>query len=202
MKKSLIFLIFLLGASIIFSGCSNQQKTSLNKDDASNNFERKRPDFGQPEEDPNLRGLVESISGNEISVLKIERPQFNSEELNSDENTKEKQEEKQTILNEGASGRMPGMGMGGGKFNKDGASPDADMQAQMMEKIKEMSSGKESVIIPIGIQMLKPDPEAKRGEMKMIEATLEDIETNSMLQIWLDENVSDRNVAKFVLISR
>ena len=72
----------------------------------------------------------------------------------------------------------------------------------MLERMKEMAASEETVLIPVGIQMLKPDSESESEKLTMVEASLADIKKDTMLQIWLDENISDREVAKFVLIIR
>ena len=87
--------------------------------------------------------------------------------------------------------------MARGGFGGSRPDMDEDMQAQMLERMKEMASGEEKVLIPVGIQMLKPE---EGSDPTMIEATLEDIKANTMLQIWLDKSVTDRNVARFVLV--
>ena len=73
-----------------------------------------------------------------------------------------------------------------------------EQRAEMLKRIKEMSSGEEKVLIPVGIRMLKPD--ASLEKPTMVEATLEDVKADSMLEIWLEESVTDRKVANFVLI--
>ncbi|MEA3450089.1 MAG: hypothetical protein U9Q85_03920 [Patescibacteria group bacterium] len=190
--KKIVFLTLIIGVLLI-SGCTQtqtqEQDNTVNKDD----FAMRRPDFGQPKRELDIRGLVKSIIGNEITVLKIERLQSNqkadSENINNDE-------EKKTPT--GTTGiRIPGMGRG---LKSGGITPDADVRAAMLERMKEMSTGEETILIPIGIQMLKPGDNAEK--MEMVEATFEDINENKMIQVWLNQNISDRKIAEFVLITR
>jgi hypothetical protein len=179
--------LILLGIALVFSltACGSKQ-TSV-----PNDFDRRIPDFGQPESDASLSGIVSEIIGNEVIVLKIERPDM-SEEVDVVRRKSPDEEEKTTGI---GMGMPPGMRGGSGRFNQ--ASDDTSL-AEMM---KEMSSGEEKVIIPVGIQMLKKEETGERGMPNMIAATLEDVKTNSMLMIWLDESITDRNVAKFVVIN-
>jgi len=149
-------------------------------------------DFGQPEAMPSLSGLVKSVLGNEVTILKIERPSFDKETTKDRE--KSNDSEKKTTLSLGVGTGMGKVrGMGG---VKPGGERDEDTMIAMM---KTMSTSEEKVIIPVGIRMLKNDSE-EAGKPEMVEATLEDIKQDTMLMIWLDESVSDRQVAKFVVV--
>ena len=189
MKKS-IFLVFLLIFSISFLAACSKSQEQNNRE--GNGF--RRPDFGQPERQADISGLVKSITGNEVTILKVERPQMQ----NSDQG-KEGDENKsaQLSLGTGSSGRMPGM-KGGGTRDRN---MDEDMQVQMLERMKEVSTGEETVMIPVGIQMLKMERNNKEKEPEAFEATLSDIKTDAMINVWLDENVAERNLASFVLIN-
>ncbi len=187
MKKSLIFLVFLLGVGIIFSGCAKKQVNNQ----AS---EFRRPDFGQPEGRADIMGLVKSVTGNEVTILKIDRPVEGKGKFNNTEN--KDVDGKKASLGTGASGgRMPGMGRGMIK------NADAEVQAQMIEKIKEMSSGEETVLIPVGIRMLMSDISSE-DKNSVLEASLSDVKIDKMIQIWLDENSTDRKLADFVMIMK
>lgn len=187
------FLLILFGFALIFS------LSACGKTDTATprGFDRRMPDFGQPESDANLSGLVRSIVGNEVTILKIERPQFNREK-GTEQGTETTSEDKQrTALSFGGAsgGTRPESGMMGRR-----QSGDSD-NSSMLEMLKEMSPGEEKVIIPVGIQMLKREETSERGTPNMIAATLEDIKQDSMLMIWLDDSINDRKVAKFVVIN-
>jgi hypothetical protein len=79
---------------------------------------------------------------------------------------------------------------------------DEDAQAQMLERIKAMAVEEETVLIPVGIQMLRPDISVDAEKNTVLEASLEDIEKDIMLQVWLNKDITDRKVAEFVLIMK
>jgi len=189
MKKTIIFLLFLSIFGLVLTGCAN-------KDGENNNTERKgnrMPDFGQPEGFADIKGLVTKVVGNEVTVLKIERPEGFGEK-NNNENTEDGDRKQTASLGGGMTGGGPERGDRMGGANRDDIDKDA-----MIKKMKEMGSVEETIVIPVGIQMLKPDIESG-DKPDMLEASLGDIEKDVMLNIWLDENVSDRSVAFFVLI--
>lgn len=217
MKKIFFLTILFVSSGLIFSGCAGKQKNaSLNAGTGAETDSGgyRRPDFGQPERPADIRGLVKSIVGNEVTILKIDRPQ-NGQGLSAEDsiiqNNNNNTEAKAFSLNTGAgtSGtRMPGGvpgagggnfrgGAGGGTFTRENGGIDS---SQIIERLKEMSAGEEKIIIPVGIQMLMPDANNLQGDP--LEATLADIKTDKMLQIWLDESVSERKVANFVMITR
>jgi len=190
-KKITIFLALFLFL-IILTACKSSNNLESSKE-TGNKFDQnfKRPDFGQPEEEVDIRGIISSITGNEIKILKIERSQFSREENKDNKSTKS--------LSMSSSASTPRMG-GGMRGNRQSMSQDD--RDQMIERIKKMATGEETVLIPVGIQMLKPDTDNSEEDQKtMVEASLEDIKKDIMVQIWLNKDITDRKVAKFVLIS-
>jgi len=196
--KKVIFLSFSIFLVFILSACGKQVQNNPNQ----GNFPKRPPlDFGQPETQPGLTGIVKSIVGNEVTILKIERPagqggpgegmpmNQSGEQAASGNSSQEK---KPSIAMNGG----PQMGGGPGMGMRRNASEEE--QKSMIEMFKEMSSGEEKVVIPVGIRMLKASDSGERREM--VAATLEDIKQDSMLTIWLDETVTDRKIAKFVVI--
>lgn len=203
MKRKVIFLLFLVSI-LTLSGCVGKDSTGTNSNSSNtnNNSSQKEIVFEQPEERADVMGIVDSISGNEVVVLKMEIQNPGQErgmmpegmELEEGINENEDENNKTLSLSGTATGgRMP---MGGGPGGGPRGEMDEDAQSEMLERIKSMSSGSETVIIPVGIQMLKMDTDSR----EMVEADLTDIENNQMLSIWLNKEISDRNIAEFVLI--
>lgn len=186
MKKTFLLLsLLILPMVVLLSGCGNKELSS-------NDFER--PDFGQPEVKADIMGVVESVSGNEVTILKIEMPEVNVDGDVQDEATTDESKGTAFTLSTSGDGMRRGGGMGMGER------PDGADGSDMVDKIKERATSKETVIVPVGIPMLKPDSDSKQGKMEMIEASLEDIKSNSIITVWLNDEVSDRQIADFVLI--
>ena len=173
----------------MLSGCgiSANDNQVLNPENvkAGNNM----PDFERPEEEPNMRGLVSNVIGNEVTILELNMP--NREEMSDDQpigNDSEENKQAPVAGFGGGAGMRPGMGGGAG----DRANMDEESRLALM---KSMSTGEAKVTIPVGIKMLTN----VNGEMT--EATLLDIKTNQTLMIWLNKDVEDRNIAEFVIIN-
>lgn len=198
--KAKLFFLLLLTPLFFLTACSGnkavQQVNSESGTESSAGREFRRPDFGQPDSPADVRGLINAVVGNEVTVLKIDRPQDRAAEGGDSGEKENDADEKKTTLGTGTTGRMPGMGRG----MRGGQAQDEDTQAQRLERMKEMASGEETFIIPVGIQMLKPVEGSTREKLEMLEATLEDIKENTMIQVWLDDSILDRKVAEFVLI--
>ena len=169
------------------------------------------PDFGQPDKQADISGLVKTITGNQVTIIKIDRPnrgQASSTPANGMNGPANNQNRNGNNLGRALSGEAGGGGrfMGGaGGQRPDGQN--ADNRTAMLEQIKKMSTGEVIVTIPVGIKMLKPDTAASGREPSMVEATLADIAADKMINIWTDESASnasttDKKVASFVLIIR
>lgn len=209
MYKKIIFLPLLLLLVLVLGACSTQ--TAMKTEDGKNTSQEaftsdvddiRRPDFGQPEREADVRGIVTSLVGNEATILEVQmgvgrnRASSTVEDAQSDSNETEKPSVSLTGTTGGAPG-MPGQsgGMGPGRY---GASQTD--RTDMIARLKEMSTGEAKIIIPVGIQMLKSSSNDS-GQREMIEASLEDISADKTLTVWLDQSVSDRKVAEFVLIN-
>ena len=74
-------------------------------------------------------------------------------------------------------------------------------ESDMLEMMKSRTSGEEKVMIPVGIRMLKSEigTESEKAPT-MLEASLEDIKQDKILNIWINKDVSDRQLAEFVFV--
>jgi len=175
MQKILVVSLMLV---LTLSGCAEQNKNKQTENSGAPT-NRRVVDFERPESKADTSGIVKTIIGNEITILKIEKP-----ERSGNENAENIDDGKKP-----ASGTRSGMGMGG-RMKTISSNED-----DRLEMLKKMSVGEEKVIIPVGIRMLK------REDDKMVEATLSDISSNKMLTIWLDKKITDRKIANFVVIN-
>lgn len=208
MKKRTVLLSFLAFLVIILSACSrsnnlpagNQVASSQksgNEDFRSNRLNR--PDFGQPDKPADVRGVVKSVVGNEATIIVMD-PEKSGRATSTEADLAGEREEAGKVAVGLASGPIPGGGpmMGGGPMGGQRDSSSVNRE-ELMAKIKEMSSGEEKVLIPVGIKMLKAS--TANGQREMVEATLQDISADKMISIWLDSKVTDKKVAEFVLIN-
>ena len=198
MTKRILALFLLLLAPLVLTACSSKTATSTKTsvDANSKNEMPRRPDFGQPEAKPDINGVVKSLTGNEVVVLKVEMGQ----NFKNASSTPESSQTKAASLNLGTVAGAPGAGGPGvGQRRQGGTTVTSEERAQMMARIKEMSTGEEVITIPVGIKMLKRSSET--GSREMVEATLSDITSDKMLMVWLNKDVTDKKVASFVLIN-
>ncbi len=180
MKKALSVALLLVFA---LSGCSEQNNDKQSESNQMTGRQRVL-DFERPEERANISGIVKTVVGNEVTILKIERPENAGERSGeSGDSNDDDSEPKQRL----------GGGFGGGMGSRmTSGTADADARIAMLKKL---STGEERIIIPVGVRMLK------KIDDEMAEATLEDIERDKMLMIWTNTDITDRNVASFVVIN-
>jgi len=230
--KKIIFVSLTMGAFlIILTGCSpktNLAGSSESKTKAAagtpRNDNLRRPDFGQPDRQADVRGVIKTIIGNEVSILKIdigsrgigqETASSTGATANSDgpgsENIAVSLSLGGTVgipggggMRGGAGGASGGPGgfVGGGPGGTPDGQNSSTARAQMLEQLKALSTGEEKIIIPVGIKMLKSSTSAaSTGKPEMIEATLSDLTADKMITIWLNTAVTDKKVAEFVLLN-
>lgn len=193
MKKKLIFGSACLGLVLVLSACGSSTNPTQNAKGGTEVRPDRRPDFGQPKTQPEVRGVVKSVVGNEVDILKIDQPQRATSTATSTNKTAGR-------LSAGGVPSGAGMGIGGGRPGGEGgggANSTTDRTA-LMAQIKAMSTGEEKVIIPVGIKMLKSSTD---GTRTMVEANISDVTADKMITIWLDASVTDKKVASFVLIN-
>lgn len=197
MSKKIYSLFLLLLAPFLLAACSSSAlSTKTSNDVNSKNEMPRRPDFGQPEAKPEVNGVVKSITGNEVVVLKVEMGQG----FRNASSTPEGIPSEPTSLSLGTATGAPGAGGGPGMGQRrQGGEAGTEERAQMLARLQEMSTGEEKITIPVGIKMLKRSSET--GSREMVEATLSDITNDKTLMIWLNKDVTDKKVASFVLIN-
>lgn len=223
MKRNLAIFTALIAFLFVLAGCSKtptntqnnnqtgQQGNQANKSGQEQNLSRSRqrmPDFGQPDKKADVNGVVKSILGNEVTVIKIDMANgraSSSPDKASGASSADTQSKPAVSLAgaESGAGRggMGGRGAGGqGGF---GGGQSTTSRTDMLEKLKAMSSGEDKIIIPVGIKMLKADTESGPGstQPKMVEATLADVTADKMLTIWLNASSTDKKIAEFILIN-
>ena len=211
MKRILIVSTFLFAILITVSACRKTpvaNNTSKGADNAAQpgpgGRGQRMPDFGQPDRVPDVRGVVKSIMGNEATILKIDMKGGRGQNASSTpaggdaSNTRQAPAISLSGTNrsvDGGGGRNWNGGPGG-----QGGSGTTD-RAAMLERMKAMSTGEETITIPVGIQMLKSSSDTTAKQRTMVEATLSDITSDKSVTIWLASSTTDKKIAEFVLIN-
>ncbi|MFA5155537.1 MAG: hypothetical protein WC453_03835 [Patescibacteria group bacterium] len=210
MQKTLILAAVMSIVLLSATACSLPFGQS-NRPQAAGNVNRnlRRPDFGQPQRQADLRGVVTSVIGNEVNVLKIAN--------NAGRRASSTPEDAGAAATSGApnislsgtgnnragspGGFAAGGQRGGGPAGNPGFSGGQTDRAAMLEQLKAMSTGQETIIIPVGSKMMKFSVDAGTKQRTAIEANLTDISADKMITVWLDSSVTDKSVAEFVLIN-
>lgn len=194
-KNFLLISLALFVCLLTLSGCSSKSTSPTNSQNSNNpatpqvggRRNSRMPDFGQPDRSADMRGVVTSIVGNEVTVLKIANNQ-GRRASSSNETTASGTQAAPAISLNGGSGRVRG-GQGGFGGGPDGGvgrggSGTTD-RAAMLANLKAMSTGQEKIIVPVGIKMMKSEMDAA-GKRTMIEASLVDITADKMITVWLN----------------
>lgn len=200
------FLLILTGCSSNISGAIGQSNTNAAKTSRSGNS--RQPDFGQPQREADIRGVVTSVVGNQVTVLKIalnsgRRASSTPNTTNSSSPTNSPS----LSLNlgggslQGGAGRSGGPGGGFGSGARGGAADGQTDRAAMIANLKALSTGQETVTIPVGIKMMKFNVDASTKKREAVEASLTDVVADKMITVWLNPAVSDKKIADFVLIN-
>lgn len=209
MKKIFLLSSAFLAMVLILAGCAKKVPATQQSGQANGGPERMRiPDFGQPDRVPDIRGVVKSIVGNEVVALKIDMPAGGMRATSTPQGENASSSGSRDTVNlvggaERQGGRMMAGGPGGpGEQN-------SETRAQMLEKLKAMSTGEEKIIIPVGIQMMKFDTSS--GKRTAVEASLADITADKNITVWVSggtgaeasatSTAATPKIAEFVLIN-
>lgn len=218
MKRVIILSVLLFTSLITLSACSkspvatdnnNQNNTNTPGTKTPGTRGSRLPDFGQPDRPADIRGIVKSIIGNEAVILKVDMKGGRGQNASStpDSNNASGARQAPAISLNGAGGNGGGQGRGGfgggqggpnGPGGQGGGTVD---RTAMIDKLKAMSTGEETVIIPVGIKMLKSSTDSNSKQRTMVEASLSDVVSDKSITIWLNSAVTDKKVAEFVLIN-
>lgn len=229
-----------IGGAVIFIGCAGAYmymskqgggaSTNSTQGQVQGQETASSTDIKRPDRDPDIMGIVESVNGNEIKILKLDASSMpganksgNGSGQNSGANGSSQNADKGNM--------QPPADMAQGAQRQSGSTSGKNMQSEMLAELKKKSTGEETVVVPVGIQMLKmgggqpaaggnrpsgnnndtgsgnAKPNGDNAGNKQqgggeVEATISDITANKMVMIWLNADVTDRKVAEFVSITR
>ena len=218
-KRIFILSTLLLGGVFALTACSKAPATGANSQNSNQNStgtpqanggpRNRMPDFGQPTRPADVRGVVKSITGNEADILVVNmgggRGGQNASSTPNANASGTKQAPAISLSGSGAGrqggfgGYAGGQGGQGGRGGAGGAGGTTDPAARLAQ-LKAMSTGEDTVVIPVGIKMLKSSTDAS-NKRTFVEASLSDIVSDKTITIWLNSSVTDKKVAEFVLIN-
>ena len=213
MNKKLAISAALLSSLFLLAGCGNQNanvansnqnsQTKSNSQTNQSGQRRGAPDYGQPNRQADVRGVIKSITGNEASILLIAAPVGGRKSSSTDATSTNPGAPSVSLTGAAARGNGGGFmgGPGGGRQGGQGGQGGATDRTAMLDQLKKMSTGEEKIVIPVGIKMLKSSINTKTNKREMVEASLSDITADKFITIWLNTSVTDKKVADFVLIN-
>ncbi|PLX20638.1 hypothetical protein C0584_05355 [Candidatus Parcubacteria bacterium] len=184
-KKRLITLLVVAG--FLLSACS-QSNVSNNNTITTSTSSINDGQFTQPDREVDINGVVKSMIGNQITVSIIERQEKDDQ---VEDDSEEKEAAALTLGTAMPGGGVPGMG--GGR-NRDESISDEERVQNLLER----STEQKDLLVPVGIPMLKYSGDTE--EMLSEEASLEDLKVGSIISVWIDQSIEDRNIAEFVNI--
>ena len=131
--------------TLILSGCSVSNKSTSNNDNnfANNQVGSRRPDFGQPERVADVRGVIKSVVGNEVTILEINMGAGRNSQNASTSSETEVNNQQKTAISLTGDSQAPGGRYGGGPGGMEGRNPGENSgdRADMLTQLKEMSTG-------------------------------------------------------------
>jgi hypothetical protein len=174
-KKKMIIVgavVFIVcaGAFLYFSGAGAKffKPSASNPSEKGDNQQQAATNIKRPDRNPDLMGLVESVSGNEVKILLLDAsamPQTGRNGGNSTGNNGGNRGQQAGAANSGQDnagvqqGQTGGSQRGqwqGGQGGQAGNSEAAKAaRAAMLTELKKKSTGEATIIVPVGIQMTK-----------------------------------------------
>ena len=220
MKRSIILSVAMLAVLVTVTGCSSSNSSvgaAANGTTSSTTATggRRMPDFGQPKTPADLRGVVTAVVGNQVTLLKIalnaggRRASSTSPTAASSSNTANTPRISLTGGGTGGGGTRGGGGGfygggggAGGPGGPGGAGGGTNNMATLIASLEAKGTGSETLTIPVGIKMMKSAINPSTQKRAYVEATLNDIVTDSMITVWLNPAAATSSpVANFVLIN-
>ncbi len=210
-KHFLLITLALFASLLVLSGCSSKPSSANSQNTnnaqtptASGQRNGRLPDFGQPDRPADMRGVVTTIVGNEVTVLKIAANQGRRASSTSENANGSTTQTVPTLSLDGSGANRVRGAQGGFAGGPDGGpgrgGAGTTDRAAMLANLKAMSTGQEKIIVPVGIKMMKSETDSS-GKRTMIEASLADITADKMITVWLNTSVADKKIADFILIN-
>lgn len=157
---ALIVLLGLTGAVFMASGKGGMLTGMLNKNKVGAPVAEENSGIKQPDRTADIVGIVESVSGNEVKILKLNAADLpTGQGLGGQQRTGSGSGSSPSGQSGGQRQRPSdmGQGYGNGPGQASGAGNAAakSARAAMIAELKKKSIGEDTVIVPVGIQMIK-----------------------------------------------
>jgi hypothetical protein len=176
------------------SGVNNQNNSSINSQKQSPQSQ------SVPSRDADIIGMIESVKGNQITVLKFD-PSNIPAAAGQQTGSKQKTDMSENAISLGTSSSgMPGAGGPPAGFSGGSSGPPAGFggsssgtstRATILSELKTASKGTETITVPIGIPILKAGATG---------VAFTQLASDTVVEIWLDE-AGNESKAAFVNIT-
>lgn len=177
----LVFMFALICGGAIYFYEKNNSKSSVDSDNDSQTFV-------EPEEDASIYGMITSVKGNKITILKFDlstMPGAKSDEVASSESASE------NAISLGQTSSMPGGGKGGppsgGGPSGFGGGNSSTTRQTKLEELKSTSIGLETIEVPVGIPVVV---QSSSGGQYSESGNLRDLVSDTLVVIWTEDEGS------------
>lgn len=199
-KKMMIAAVILVVAGVVYSRFSSSQKSDGGgQDTALTGAESSLA--SEPERDADIYGMVTSIKGNQITIMKFDPSTMPGakksgngadEQMTTDENAISLGTSSSAMPGAGGGGRMPGGGGMPGGGPGGGSSSTSSTREDKLEELKKTSIGTETVTVPVGIPILVQSSSAD-GQTTQEMTTIRDLTSDTVIILWLKPEEKQTN---------
>lgn len=166
-----------------------------------------------PDREPDIVGMVEAVGGNEITVLEFD-PDAVDVPMTGTQNSEKSTSESENAISLGQTSSMssgggmpggggpPGSGSSSSKSSSSRSSSSGSSSSNretIMAELKSASTGKQKIVVPIGISILKA-ASTDSGTQKE-NTSFTDLTSDTMVKVWLKKTEDGKSVAEFVDIT-
>jgi hypothetical protein len=213
-KKIFIFImIFLLGGVVFayllqegFSGIFAKNTTSVNSQKQNSHG------VNVPTRDADIVGMIESINGNKITILKFDPSNMPEYKEKGAATQKTASKSGNAISLGTSSSGMPGAGAppagfvrssgsSGGSGSLPGGGSSSTNRSTIMAELKKSSIGTETITVPIGIPILKKSTVGSDGQPQQEQEVFTDLTSDTVVNVWLKKTGENDSAAEFISVT-
>ncbi|MFA6897405.1 MAG: hypothetical protein WCQ96_03925 [Patescibacteria group bacterium] len=191
-KKMVIAAVILIAAGAVYLCFSSSQNSDgRGQDTALTGAESGLA--SEPERDADIYGMVTSIKGNQITIMKFDPSTMPGakksgsgadEQATTDENAISLGTSSSVMPGAGGGGKMPGGGGMPGVGPGGGSSSTSSTREDKLEELKKTSIGTETVTVPVGIPILVQSSSVD-GQTTQEMTTIRDLTSDTVVILWL-----------------